>query len=59
MGTTDDAEDTEDRDVKGDSVEKRYPSLEVAEARIKQALLRYRVTVERSTPTTETQKVRL
>jgi len=52
-------EDTKERDVKKEVREKRYPSLEVAEARIKQALLKYKVTVDRVTPTSEKEKVRL
>jgi len=52
-------EDTKEKDVKEESEEKRYPSIEVAEARIKQALLRYKVTVDRVTPTSEKEKVRL
>ena len=52
-------EDTKEKDVKEESKEKRYPSIEVAEARIKQALLKYKVTVDRVTPTSEKEKVRL
>lgn len=57
--TTEDIKDTKDKDVEEELRERRYPSIEVAEARIKQAILRYRVTVERTTPTTEKKKVRL
>ena len=52
-------EDTKEKDVQEESEEKRYPSIEVAEARIKQALLKYKVTVDRVVPTSEKKKVRL
>jgi len=52
-------EDTKGKDVKKELRERRYPSLEVAEARIKQALLKYKVTVGKVTPTSEKEKVRL
>jgi len=52
-----DIEDTKDEEIKKELRENRYPSIEVAEARIKQALLRYRVMVERVTPTSEKEKV--
>jgi len=54
---TEDIEDTKNKDIERESREKHYPPIEVAEARIKQALLRYRVTVERVTPTSEKEKV--
>ena len=46
-------------DKKVELKDKRYPSPEIAEARIKQALLRYRIAVERNAPATEKEKVRL
>ena len=52
-------EDTKDKAVGGESEERRYPPLDVAEARIKQALLKYKVTVDRVTPISEKEKVRL
>ena len=52
-------EDAKDKDVKGELKGKHYPSVEVAEARIKQALLRHRAMVERVTPASEKEKVRL
>ena len=52
-----DIEDTKDEDIKRELSENRYPPVEVAEARIKHALLRYRVMVERVTPTSEKEKV--
>lgn len=52
-------EDTEVRDEKDESKERRYPSVDIAEARIKQALLKYRVMVDRITPSGEKEKVRL
>ena len=39
--------------------ERNYPPIEVAEARIKQSLLRYKVAVEKTMPTAEKEKVRL
>lgn len=57
--TEDTTEDTEEKDVEEEAVEKRYPSIQVAEARIKQALLKYKVTVDRVVPTSEKEKVRL
>ena len=52
-----DIEDKKDKDIKKELRESHYPPIEVAEARIKQALLRHRVTVERVTPTSEKEKV--
>ena len=54
---TEDIEDTEDGDVKRELSEKRYPPVEMAEARIKHALLRYRVMVGRVTPASDKEKV--
>ena len=53
------AKGIKDTNIQKELSNKRYPPLEVAEARIKQALLRYRVTVERVTPTSEKEEVRL
>lgn len=54
-----DTEDSKTEDIQDKPSDRRYPPIEVAEARIKQALLRYRVTVERVAPTSEKEKVRL
>lgn len=54
-----DIEETKDKDIKKELRENRYPPIEVAEARIKQALLRHRAMVARVTPTSEKGKVRL
>ncbi len=57
--TTKDIKDTKDEAAKEELRERHYPSVEIAEARIKQALLRYKVAVERTTPMDEEEKVRL
>lgn len=54
-----DIEETKDKDIKEELRENRYPPIEVAEARIKLALLRHRAMVARVTPTSEKRKVRL
>jgi hypothetical protein len=57
MGTTENIENKNSQ--KAFDKDRHYPTVEVAEARIKQALLRYKITIERTTPTTEKEKVRL
>ena len=47
-----------DKTVNKELGEKRYPSVEVAELRIKQALLKYKVIIEKTKPIKE-EKVRL
>ena len=47
------------KDVQKELSSSYYPPIDVAEARIKQALLRHKVRVERITPTQEKGKVRL
>ena len=59
MLMAEDTKDTKTEDIQDKSNDIRYPPIEVAEARIKQALLRYKVTVERVTPTSDKEKVRL
>lgn len=59
MATAEDGKETKDKDTQKESREGRYPSPEVAEARIKQALLRYRVVVDRVAAMQEEKKVRL
>ena len=56
---TEDSEDTKTEDTGGELGNKYYPPVEVAEARIKQALLRHKVKVGRVTPASEKEKVRL
>jgi len=46
-------------DIRDEPRERRYPSVAVAEARIKQALLRYKAMVDRVAPSREKGKVRL
>jgi len=55
-------EDIEDRgtgDEKAELREKHYPSVEIAEASVKQALLRHKIKIDRLMPRTEKEKVRL
>ncbi len=51
--------DAEKEDLKEDLHEKHYPPVEVAEARIEQALLKYAVSVDKATPPKKESKVRL
>jgi len=50
---------TNNKDAQKELVDSHYPPLDVAKARIKQALLKYQVRVGRTTPTQEKGKVRL
>ena len=56
-----DEDRSEDRDTEKEAGDKQYPSLDVAEAKIKQALLKYQVRIQRVTPREEDteEKVRL
>lgn len=54
---TEDIEDRKNKDRERELGEKRYPPIEVAEARIKQALLKHKAMVARVTPTSEKEKV--
>jgi len=56
---TEDIEDTKNKDIERESGQKYYPPIEVAEARIKQALLKHKAMVARVAPTNEKEKVRL
>ena len=53
------SENTEVRNEKNESDERRYPSVEIAKARVKQSLLKYKVMVDRFTVSSEKEKVRL
>lgn len=56
IGRSEDNKDNNDR--KHFDKERGYPTVEIAEARIKQSLLRYKITVEKAM-STEKEKVRL
>lgn len=54
---TEEIKDTKNTDIEREPGGKHYPPIEVAEARIKQALLKHRAMLARVTPTSEKEKV--